>query len=77
ILLYPNPTNGIVILKNESSANLKHARITDVNGRIIKTINISNIGRETTISLENLTTGLYFVEISTETTTIVKSIVKQ
>lgn len=77
ILLYPNPTDGMVILRNDTSANLENARITDVNGRIIKTIDLSNVGRETVISLENLATGMYFVEINTKTASIVKSIIKQ
>lgn len=77
VLLYPNPTTGIVILKNKTSAKLQSAKISDVNGRIIKTIDLSNVGVETTISLENLATGMYFVEINTATTSIVKNIVKQ
>lgn len=77
ILLYPNPTAGNVVLRNKSTAKLQSARITDVNGRTIKTIDLSKVGVETTISLENFASGMYFIEISTANTSIVKNIVKQ
>ncbi|QAA82960.1 T9SS type A sorting domain-containing protein [Aequorivita sp. H23M31] len=77
ILLYPNPTTGLVILKNKTSAKLQTLRILDVNGRVIKTLDISSVAMETTISLETLASGMYFVEINTATTSIVKNIVRQ
>lgn len=76
ILLYPNPTTGIVNIKNNSTANLQSARITDVNGRTIKVIDLSKVGEDSTISLENLASGMYFVEINSEITSVVKNIVK-
>lgn len=77
IVLYPNPTAGMLVLKNNSTAKLQNARITDVNGRLIKTVDLSKVGMETTISFENLASGMYFIEINTETTSVVKNIVKQ
>ena len=76
ILLYPNPTTGVVNIKNNSTANLQSARVTDVNGRTIKVIDLSKVGEDSTISLENLASGMYFVEINSETTSVVKNIVK-
>lgn len=77
VVLYPNPTTGIVILKNNTTAKLQSARITDVNGRTIKTIDLSKAGVETPLSLENLASGMYFIEINSEATSVVKNIVKQ
>ena len=77
IQLYPNPTSGIVILTNKTTAKLENAVITDVKGRIIKTIDLSAAGMETNISLENLATGMYFIKINTEGANIVKRIIKQ
>lgn len=77
IMLYPNPTTGLITLMNKTTAQLENAVITDVNGRTIKTIDLSEAGIETNFSLESLATGMYFVKINAENTSIVKRIVKQ
>jgi extracellular elastinolytic metalloproteinase len=77
IVIFPNPTNGTITLSNNTDLDLKTARITDVNGRTINTFNLSNAESNTTISLETLATGLYFVTITSQNdTNIVKRIVK-
>lgn len=77
IVLFPNPTHGIITLENRTTTQLLSAVITDVNGRKIQTVDLSNSGVSTDISVEALATGLYFIEINTATTSIVKRIVKQ
>lgn len=77
LLLYPNPTTGQITLMNKTTALLINAVITDVNGRTIKTIDLSKAGIETNFSLESLATGMYFIKINAENTTVVKRIVKQ
>ena len=76
ISLYPNPTNGQITLMNKTTALLINAVITDVNGRTIKTIDLSKAGMETNFSLQNLATGMYFIKINAENTSVVKRIVK-
>ncbi|HBR54771.1 MAG TPA: hypothetical protein DEA82_11570, partial [Flavobacteriaceae bacterium] len=75
--LFPNPTSGVVTLRNNGSLNLTSAIVTDVNGRTINTIDLTDAGVDTAISLENMATGLYFVRINTETSSVVKRIVKK
>jgi len=77
IVLYPNPTSGQLTLVNNSSETLNSATVLDVNGRIIETIDLRNTGVNTPLSIEGAATGIYFVQITTESTTIVKRIVKQ
>ena len=77
IQLYPNPTRGMLVLKNKTTAKLENAVITDVKGRIIKTVDLSGAGMETDISLENVASGMYFIKINTESASVVKRIVKQ
>ena len=77
ILLYPNPTTGTLTLLNKTTTQLNNAVITDVKGRIIKTIDLTTAGIETNFSLESLATGMYFVKINAENNSIVKRIVKQ
>lgn len=76
ISLYPNPTTGQITLMNKTTALLINAVITDVNGRTIKTIDLSKAGMETNFSLQNLATGMYFIKINAENTSVVKRIVK-
>src|SRR5690606_24651825 len=78
LLLYPNPTTGEITLKNNTSAQLSNIIITDVKGRIIKNIDLSEVGAgiETNFSLSDLATGMYFVKINAENTSVVKRIVK-
>jgi hypothetical protein len=77
VVLFPNPTYGMMTLENRTSTQLISAVITDVNGRIIKSVDLSSSAISTQFSVAELATGLYFVEISTESTSIVKRIVKQ
>ena len=77
IQLYPNPTSGSVILKNKTTAKLENAVISDTRGRIIKTINFSKKEIETQISLDNESSGLYFIQINTDIQNIVKIIIKE
>ncbi|MGB3344138.1 MAG: T9SS type A sorting domain-containing protein [Aequorivita sp.] len=77
IQIYPNPTSGNLVLKNKTTAKLQNAIIIDSRGRIIKTIDLSKEEIETHISLENETSGLYFIQINTNSLNIVKTIIKQ
>lgn len=77
IALYPNPTSGSITLMNKTSEQLISAVITDVKGSIVKRIDLSKAGVETSISMENLATGMYFMKINTQNTSVVKRIVKQ
>ncbi len=75
--LFPNPTSGQLTLVNNSNLNLENAIVTDVNGRTIQQIDLSDAGTTTNISLDRLASGLYFVQINTEDSSTVKRIVKQ
>lgn len=77
ISLIPNPTRGMIFLRNDSAEKLNKLIITDVNGRIIRTIPMNAAGTTTEISLELLSNGLYFVTIEGENSTTVKRVVKQ
>jgi extracellular elastinolytic metalloproteinase len=77
IILFPNPTQGILTLVNNSNEVLTSITITDVNGRTIETIDLQNAGTNTNFSIEPLAQGMYFVRIDTESSMTVKQIVKQ
>ena len=77
IVLYPNPATNMVTLKNNSHVNLKSATIIDVKGSVIQKINLEAMGLKQTISLQDYASGVYFVKIYSETSSIVKRLIKQ
>lgn len=68
--LYPNPTNDVLNVELPlDKAEDVHVTISDISGRVIKTEDLgrkqSGIYKYTT-NVANLNTGLYLIEISTE-----------
>lgn len=63
--MFPNPSNGQVTLQLPSDANQAQVNIFDYLGKTLlqKSINSSN----NTLDVSNLTTGIYFVRIQTDT----------
>lgn len=77
ILLLPNPTSGTIVLINNSNQKLKKATISDINGRIITTLNLEQINESISFSLESYAQGLYFISIEGENASTVKRIIKK
>lgn len=57
IVLYPNPTSGILKIDLKSIVNIKCIRVTDISGRVIKEIEKNT--RE--IDLSDFESGLYLI----------------
>ncbi len=78
IELYPNPTNNLI---NISSAELLNGKtiisIYNILGEIIKTWDFNNFGVYKSISIENLDTGNYILEISNNEKLYIEKIVKK
>ncbi|WP_452223154.1 M4 family metallopeptidase [Lacinutrix chionoecetis] len=66
INIYPNPSNGLFNLKKTGQINLIKADIHDINGRFIKTVDLSNTNVVQTIDLSHAASGLYFMTISSQ-----------
>jgi hypothetical protein len=77
ISIYPNPTDGQITLRNGGLAQLTTVVISDINGRIVSTIDVSDMSGERQISLDNLAAGMYFARISTDTASTVKRIIRK
>ena len=66
ISIYPNPSNGIFTINSEQlTMNNEQITITDITGKIIKQFTMNN--EQFTINLTNQPTGIYFINIQTET----------
>ena len=63
INIYPNPTEDKINieLKNETKGNVV---ITNQLGQVVKEMNID--GKELTIDIEDLTSGIYFINVSNQ-----------
>ena len=76
VLLFPNPVDRGFILKNNGNEHLISAVIIDLNGRIVKEYDLSEMEKEQYISLSNYASGKYLIKIKSETQSITKYILK-
>ncbi|MEZ4778299.1 MAG: M36 family metallopeptidase [Flavobacteriaceae bacterium] len=77
IQLLPNPSSGNIMLFNNSNQKLKKAVISDINGRIMTTLNLEQMNNSITFSLESYAQGIYFISIEGENASTVKRIIKK
>lgn len=74
IELYPNPSNGEFNIKNTSLITLDKIVIYDTRGRLISQYDMSNTTRLSTINLQGVSKGVYFVKILSERAEITRKI---
>lgn len=58
--LYPNPTSDVLNISSKNGLEMKEIKITDLSGRIVKTLN-----NTTTINVYDLSAGTYLIDITT------------
>ena len=73
--VYPNPVNNVINFSNNVNALVSSVKITDLNGRVVKTLNVN--GTEGQISVSDLASGMYMLNITSDKGTAVKKIDKQ
>ena len=75
--IYPNPSNGLVTIKNNGMA-IQTVMISDINGRQIEKINLNGTTTHTTLDLrEKVSSGMYFITLISGNRTIIKKIIVQ
>jgi len=72
--LYPNPSKGIVIIRNSGIA-LENVKVTDVNGREVANYKFNGLTESKELNLSQLTSGLYLVTIASKEASIVKKLI--
>lgn len=77
IAIFPNPTDSEVTISNATGIQLEKVAIYDVNGRLISTIDLSDMQQEKTIDVSQLATGVYMLQIQSENESTVKRLVKE
>ena len=78
LILYPNPASNEIVIDNQSQKTIYFYQVINNLGEIISAqhINLSK-GTTITIRLENLTTGIYFIKLTSEDGSIVKKVMKE
>lgn len=77
ISVYPNPSNGRITIKNSGVA-LEMVTVADVNGRTVSSINLEGTTVDKELDLISvLSTGMYFMTISSNNASTVKKLVIQ
>jgi len=76
--IYPNPVSNVVTIANPKLVKLKTINIYDINGRLIKLINIGeNVKNyKTNINISEFNTGVYIFEINSTLGKEIKQIIK-
>ena len=74
IKVYPNPTTGELTITNYE-LRIDNIEIFDIYGRKILS-HTSLLSSETTVNISHLTTGIYFIKITTEQGVITKKVIK-
>ena len=69
-VLFPNPAKEIIRIS--SQATIKSSRIYNILGNIIKEISALN-----SIDISNLPSGIYFIEVNTETGSSIQKFIKE
>ena len=72
---YPNPANNVVNVSNNYNILLTDVNITDINGRTVKTLKVNNL-TEVQVNISELNTGVYFMNIDTDSGRVVKKFIK-
>jgi len=72
ISIYPNPTTKTLTIQTPQKANIE---ITNIEGQIIKTFNITNTG--TTFDVSGLSGGVYIIKAQSDEGVVVKKFIKE
>ena len=68
LVVYPNPSSGLLQVKSSASLALAEITIYDVRGREMSPAKLQKMGREIMLDLNHLLSGVYFVEIKESNT---------
>lgn len=73
--IYPNPAQNEFVIKNASNLTLNKATLFDLSGRNIVEYNISQGAKLKTINLSGITSGVYFVKITSDEASVTRKLV--
>jgi len=72
---YPNPSSNVVNISNNYDIQFTEVNITDINGRTVKSLKVNNLS-EVQMNVSELNSGVYFMNIATDSGKVVKKFIK-
>jgi hypothetical protein len=75
VMVYPNPATDLLHITVGNPQNITNVLVIDTRGRVIRTIN-SAASNTTTIPLNGLAAGIYFIKVSTGNASYTQKILK-
>jgi hypothetical protein len=77
IVLYPNPAEAVIHISNPQRIVLDKLSVYDMDGRLVRTINLNGIESEKNIDVSDLASAAYLVIIQGEKGSITKRLIKK
>lgn len=74
--LFPNPSKDIINVLSSIDASITNIQITDLNGRIVKNVNFSDLS-EAQVSVTDLAQGVYTMKIVSDKGIVTKKVIKE
>ncbi|MFK5982565.1 MAG: choice-of-anchor L domain-containing protein [Flavobacteriaceae bacterium] len=75
--IYPNPSTGIINLKSNSFSETTAISIYNLQGQQVISEDKTPVNETIQVDVSNLTTGIYFIKITSEENSVVKRIIKK
>jgi hypothetical protein len=77
VQIYPNPTNGLITVQKTNEINLVSAKLYDINGRLLKDIDLSEMNLKKQIDISKLASGIYIISVKSDNSSGVMRLIKQ
>ena len=77
ITVFPNPATSFVDVRVDGDVNVKGMEVYDVYGAVIRNVGVSDTPLQTRINVSDLSSGVYFVRVSTNYGPVTKPFVKK
>ena len=72
LVVYPNPTTGLVHLKNLQAESAKTYIVSDIRGTVVQQGDLSKDTTEYGLDLGQLSSGIYFVKVNQQVVKVIK-----
>ena len=72
----PNPANDLIKIKNADNMFVSKVTVTDLNGRTVKNVSFDNVRNSYDVTVADLASGLYIMNITSDKGTATKKFVK-
>jgi hypothetical protein len=77
VSIYPNPARNVMNIGNSTDIQLERAVIYDLNGRMIQTVDLSDMSAEASVNVSHLASGVYMVQLQAQDGQAIKRLVKE